>query len=262
MPNWNPAQYLRFEDERTRPCHDLANRIALAAPSRIVDLGCGPGNSTRVLAARWPDASITGLDSSAGMIAAARAAHPSYKWEQSEIGDWSAGAAPAFDLVFSNAALQWVGDHAAIFPRLFARVASGGALAVQMPSRYESPAHRVTRELAASDEWRDHFRDVADWHSHDITFYYDLLAPLAGRTDFWVTEYLHVLAGPEGIVEWYKGTGLRPYLNSLDTPMLRDRFLAQYLDGIRAAYPRRADGRVAFPFRRIFLIAYREERPK
>ena len=141
---------------------------------------------------------------------------------------------------------------------LLKRVAGGGALAVQMPSRFESPAHRVTREMAQSERWRARFAGVRDWHAHEASFYYDALALEAARVELWETEYLHVLDGPEGILEWYRGTGLRPYLSALAGARERGEFEAEYLEQIRAAYPRRADGRVLFPFRRIFLVAYKQ----
>lgn len=255
-PVWNPGQYLRFEEERTQPCRDLAARISVPAPARVIDLGCGPGNSTAVLAKRWPAASLSGLDSSAEMLENARKGHPEMVWTQGDIAEWAASAPTAFDVVFSNAALQWVPDHAALFPRLMARVAKGGALAVQMPSRVESPAHRVTRELAESPRWCAQFSGVADWFTHEAGFYYDAVAPHAASVELWETDYCHIMNGPEGILEWYRGTGLRPYFSALGSEEERVRFAGEYLDGIREAYPRRADGRVLFPFRRIFVVAY------
>jgi trans-aconitate 2-methyltransferase len=254
MPTWNATQYLQFADERTRPCRDLANRIALELPRRIVDLGCGPGNSTEALIARWPEAEFTGIDSSADMIAAARKTHPNREWVQADIASWTADA--PYDLVFSNAALQWVGDHGALFPRLLKQVAPGGALAVQVPANLHAPAHRLMRELAASKVWSNHFPEkVREWFVHEPAFYYDILAPHAKRIDLWTTEYQHVMESPHAIVEWYKGTGLRPFLDLLSPPD-QERFLAEYEALIKTAYPRRVDGRVLFPFLRMFVIAY------
>jgi trans-aconitate 2-methyltransferase len=248
-----------FGDERTRPCQDLAARVALPSPRRIVDLGCGPGNSTDVLANRWPDAEVTGIDSSSSMIDAARRVHPGRRWIVDDIARWAGGDDGPFDLVFSNAAMQWVEDHEATFPRLLGRAAPGGALAVQVPINYDGAAHRLMRELAAAARWRSAFppTGVREWHVHDAGFYYDALATHAARIDLWETEYVHVMAGPESIVEWYKGTGLRPFLDALSSDAERARFTADYLEEIRAAFPRHADGRVLFPFRRLFVIAYR-----
>ena len=149
-------------------------------------------------------------------------------------------------------------DHAAIIPRLLARVAAGGALAIQMPANFDAPAHCIMRELAASPAWRDHFPagGVREWHVHDLAAYHDILAPIAAAVDFWQTEYLHLMADAAAIVEWYKGTGLRPFLDALANDKLRADFTAQYLERIERAYPVRKDGRVMFPFRRLFLIAY------
>lgn len=258
MLAWNPDQYLRFAEERTRPCHDLTARIAVDAPQRIIDLGCGPGNSTQVLAGRWPDAELTGLDSSEEMIAAARRNWPDRSWIHKDIAQWATEDQPKHNVIFSNAALQWVPGHSAIFPKLMKRVAPGGALAVQVPNNIEAPAHRVARELAGSPQWRDRLPPggVREWHAHAAPFYYDLLAPPAARVDFWETEYLHVMEGPEAIVEWYKGTGLRPYLAALRSDAEQEQFVAEYLAALRGECPPRADGRVLFPFRRLFLIAY------
>jgi trans-aconitate 2-methyltransferase len=250
MPTWNPHQYLKFAEERSRPCRDLAARVEVAAPRTIIDLGCGPGNSTEVLSARWPEAAITGLDSSAAMIDAARAASPQREWRIGDIPTW-AGGDERFDLVFSNAALQWVGDHAAIFPQLLARVTAGGALAVQMPGNYKDPQHQLMREVGE----RFHLQ-VREWRAHDLDFYYDALAPHASRLDLWATEYLHVLPSVEGIVEWYKGTGMRPYLDALGSEAERERFLGEYLEGLQGIYTPQADGAVLFPFRRLFIVAY------
>jgi trans-aconitate 2-methyltransferase len=251
VPTWNPAQYLKFASERTQPCRDLIARVPLDAPRRIVDLGCGPGNSTQVLAGRWPAAELTGLDNSAEMIAKARAEHPERPWVTADIAQWAEGGEP-YDLVFSNAALQWVPDHAGLLPLLMRRVAPGGALAVQMPGNWDAAAHRLMRNIAAQFPETD---DVREWYTHDLGFYYDVLAPHASRVELWATEYVHVLDNAEAIVEWYRGTGLRPFLDALHDDDAREHFLATYLAAIREAYPPHENGRVLFPFRRIFLLA-------
>jgi trans-aconitate 2-methyltransferase len=251
VPTWNASQYLKFAAERTQPCRDLAARVALAGPRRIMDLGCGTGNSTEVLAERWPDAQLTGLDSSTEMIAQARASHPECRWIAADIAGWDQGE---YDLVFSNAALQWLPDHSGLFPQLISRVADGGALAVQMPGNWDAAAHQLMRKVAAQFPATEHVRE---WFTHDLEFYYDVLAPHTARIDLWATEYIHVMDGPAGIVEWYKGTGMRPFLDVLAGDADRERFLARYLEAIREGYPPRAGGHVLFPFRRFFLVAYR-----
>ena len=258
MPTWDAHQYLRFNDQRTRPCRELAARIAIATPERVIDLGCGPGNSTSVVAERWPEAELTGLDSSPEMIAAAQKTCPHRNWRIDDLAAWAGQTGQTYDVVFSNAALQWVDDHPMLFAKLLSRVARGGALAIQMPANFDAPAHRIMRELAASPAWRDHFpsQGIREWHVHDLATYYDILAPIASVVDFWETEYLHVMENAAAIAEWYKGTGLRPFLDALANDQQKADFTAQYLECLQRAYPVRKDGRVIFPFRRLFLIAY------
>jgi trans-aconitate 2-methyltransferase len=261
MPTWDPSQYLQFADERTLPCRDLVRRIDLAAPAKIIDLGCGPGNSTAIIAQRWPSAAIAGLDNSAEMIAAARKSKPKNHWIVSDIMTWanSNGEDQKFDLVFSNAAIQWVEDHATAFAALMRHVAPGGALAAQMPGNYDAPAHTLMRELAASPAWRGRFPSgVREWNVHDLPFYYDVLSPHADRVDLWATEYMHIMPESAAIVEWYRGTGLRPFLDALKSDSDRDHFTNEYGQRLRNAYPQQANGRVLFPFRRVFMIAYRK----
>lgn len=267
MPQWDANQYLQFAEERTRPCRELAARIDVESPESIVDLGCGPGNSTRVLADQWPDAQLTGIDSSQEMIAAAvrnwpQALSPAPRFEVGDIASWSVKADEPCDIVFSNAALQWVPDHAALYPQLMARVAPGGALAVQVPYNFDAPPHRLARAIAASPGWQNFFpaAGVREWHVHDAPFYYDAVAKLAARIDLWETEYLQVMSDAAAVVEWYKGTGLRPFLQALPSDAERERFLTVYHTRLRDAYEIRADGRILFPFRRLFLIAYRSGR--
>jgi len=257
MPTWNAGQYLKFADERTRPCRELAARVSVESAGRIIDLGCGPGNSTAVLLERWPGARLTGLDNSPQMIESARKALPNLQWLVSDIAAWVSSNTEPFDVLFSNAALQWVGNHADLYPRLLKHVAPGGALAVQVPINFDSPAHTAMRELAATEVWRPRFPNgVREWHVHSASFYYDAVAPLCRRVDMWETEYFHVMPDAGAIVEWYKGTGLRPFLDALADDQQRRDFTAGYLQRIAAAYPTRADGRIVFPFRRLFLIAY------
>lgn len=256
MPTWNVEQYLRFAAERTRPSHDLASAIALEAPRRIVDLGCGPGNSTSVLAERWPGADISGMDSSQEMVDAARRGLPGRTFEVGDIAQWE--PTTPYDLVFSNAALQWVEDHERLVPRLVSAVAKGGAWAAQVPCNMLAPAHEAMRRAAERPEFQAYFKEgVQRWHVHGAEFYYDVLAPLALRVDIWKTEYVHILPSASAVVEWYKGTGLRPFLDRLPDDVMRERFLDVYLEAITAAYPARRDGNVLLPFERLFIVAYR-----
>ena len=255
MPTWNAEQYLQFEKERTRPCRDLVSHIDLVHPRRLIDLGCGPGNSTSVLAERWPDAEITGLDSSPEMIAAATRQYPNIKWLTGDIAKLPTGE--SHDLILANAVLHWLPGHESLFPQLMRNVAPGGALAVQMPANFDAPAHRLMRELAATRPWQNRLpENIREWFVHPPGFYYDTLAHTAARLDLWTTEYQHVLPSAQAIVEWYKGTGLRPYLDALKSAADREEFLTDYSGLIKGAFPPQADGKVILPFQRLFLIAY------
>jgi len=251
MPSWNADQYLIFADERTRPCRDLVNAITLRNVAHIMDLGCGPGNSTNVLSERWPGASLVGLDNSDAMIRVARESKLKARWIVRDISEWANEDEDRFDLVFSNAALQWVPDHESLFPRLMKRVSPGGSLAVQAPANIHALPHRLMRELAPNGI------RPRGWHVHEPSFYYDALAPHAARLDIWLTEYQHIMAGAEAIVEWYKGSGLRPFLEAINSENERNKFLEEYTSRIRDAYPPRPDGKVLFPFLRLFIAAYK-----
>ncbi|MGB7217327.1 MAG: trans-aconitate 2-methyltransferase [Vicinamibacterales bacterium] len=256
MPTWNSDVYKQFTDQRTRPAVDLAARVALDAPARVVDLGCGPGNSTAVLARRWPRADLTGIDSSAMMLAAARAAYPAGQWVEADIAAWITDR--PLDVVFSNAALQWVTDHARVFPRLLEQVARGGALAVQVPANLDAPPHRAMRNIAQSAAWQNRFTSAPrEWHVHPTEFYYDVLAPHARQLDIWTTEYLHLLASVDEVVEWYRGTGLRPWLDALASETDREQFVSDFRSVLTQQFQPRPSGDVLFPFRRLFLVAYR-----
>jgi trans-aconitate 2-methyltransferase len=255
MSQWNPGDYLRFGDERTRPSVDLVSRIALDSPADVIDLGCGPGNSTSVLAQRWPDARVVGLDSSQEMIDAARCDHPEGEWVLSPIESWTPDS--SFDLVFSNAALQWLPDHGPLVERLFAHVASAGALAFQIPSVDYAHIGELIKEVARQGAWAPRMQAPLDAIVIETPdFYYDHLAPLARSVDMWETVYYHVMDSAEAIVEWIASTGLRPYLGVLDSDDERELFLARLLKRVGESYAVRADGRVLFPFRRTFVIAY------
>jgi trans-aconitate 2-methyltransferase len=259
MASWNPTQYGTFLDWRTRPSRDLAQRINITAPRKIIDLGCGPGNSTAVCAERWPGASILGLDSSPEMIAAARAAQPDGRWAVGDIGEWALQPlkpGEQVDLIFSSAALQWIDDHGIVFPRLLERLSPDGILAAQMPA-YDAIPNQTMREMAASERWRKWFPDgrAREWRSHPLEFYYAALARRAKRLDLWATDYLQIMPDVDGIVEWYKSTGLRPYLDRIENEEQRQEFLAEYRSRLDALYPTSEAGGVPFLFRRLFIIA-------
>jgi trans-aconitate 2-methyltransferase len=256
-PSWDAAQYLRFAGERMRPALDLLQRIpAELTPRRAIDLGCGTGEITLVLKARWPEADVVGLDSAAAMLEKARALAGGVAWVQADIADWS--PAQPFDLIFSNAALQWLDGHEALFERLMHALAPGGVLAVQMPRNFAAPSHRLMRETAADGPWRDRLKPLLRIEPVlPAERYYDLLAPLAAELELWETEYLHVLEGETPVLDWVKGTGLRPLLDALTDADERAAFTARYQERLARAYSRRSDGRTLFPFRRLFLVAKR-----
>jgi trans-aconitate 2-methyltransferase len=249
---------LRFAEERGRPCRELVQRITLEAPARVIDLGCGPGNSTAALAARFPEAALSGLDSSPAMIEAARKnAFPAH-WSVGDIAGWAGRHGEPLDLIFSNAAFQWVLSHETLIPALMARVAEGGALAFQVPANKQAPAHEAARRLAASARWRGAFpKPAREWDVGPAELYYDLLAPRSARLDLWFTDYIQVMPDAAAIVEWYKGSGLRPYLDPL-SEVDQAAFLTGYEALIADAYPERPDGKILFPFRRMFCVAYRD----
>jgi trans-aconitate 2-methyltransferase len=255
MADWDAALYRQFEDERTRPAADLLRRVRLDVPMSVVDLGCGPGNSTELLRARFPHADLLGIDTSEDMLASAKSRLPGVRFEKADIADWQPSTPP--DVLYANASLQWVPDHERLLLRLVGMLAPGGVLALQMPDNLEEPTHRLMREVAADDRWAAMLATATRRRPPPpIPALYDLLAPLAVEIDIWRTAYQHPLASPSAIVDWVRGTGLRPFLDPLPEP-LRAEFLARYEARLADAYPPRADGRVLLAFPRLFLVARR-----
>jgi trans-aconitate 2-methyltransferase len=253
--SWSAKQYVTFENERTRPVRDLLAAVPATAARSVIDIGCGPANSTELLAARYPDAAVAGIDSSADMIEAARKRLPRIRFELADIGAWN-DAGP-FDVILANAVLQWVPDHETLLPKLMAKLAAGGSLAVQMPDNLEEPAHRLMRETAANTRWKDKLALAAQARTvrHDAEWYYRQLRPACATLDVWRTTYFHPLAGGAGaVVEWFKGSGLRPFLDPLDESE-REDFLEQYQAALAPAYPTQPDGTVLLPFPRLFIVA-------
>jgi trans-aconitate 2-methyltransferase len=253
--SWNPESYLAFADHRLRPALDLIARIPLEVPRHIVDLGCGPGNVTARIAARWPDAVVTGIDSDPRMLARARADHPAIRFVAGDAAAWRPER--PVELVFANAVLQWLDDHATLLPRLMAGVAEGGVLAVQMPRNFTAPSLIAIREAAQTGPWRVR---LAPLLRHDPvaapTVYYHLLTSIARHVDIWESEYLHVLTGEAPVLAWTRATVLAPLLAALDESE-RPAFETACQARLAAAYPPEPDGRTLFPFRRLFLVAVR-----
>ena len=256
MSTWDPAEYMRFGDERTRPSVDLVSRITVGSPASVIDLGCGPGNSTRVLRQRWPSARVTGLDNSAQMISTARREYPDGDWILSSIEDWR--PAQAFDVVFSNAALQWLPGHGPLVERLFGHVSPGGALGLQVPSADYALVRTLIHEIALDGPWAARMvGPLGALTMESPGFYYDHLALAARAVDIWETEYIHVMDSPSAIVDWIASTGLRPFLDVLELASESDEFVARLQERVCRSYSTRTDGRVLFPFKRTFVIAYR-----
>ncbi len=252
--DWNPSLYLRHADERTRPMVDLVARVGVDART-VVDLGSGPGHLTALLHARWPDASVTGVDSSPAMVERARreAAAPWVRYELADLRTWEP-AAPA-DLVVSNATLQWVPGHLDLLPRLAGSVAPGGALAFSVPGNHDAPSHRLLREVAARPPYARYAAGVDRPAAHDPDVYLDALADPGWAVDAWETTYLHVLHGPDPVLRWISATGARPVLQALPDDV-RPAFVEEYGAALRAAYPERGYG-TPLPFRRVFVVATR-----
>ena len=255
--SWSAKQYVAFEDERTRPVRDLLAALPPIDARSVIDLGCGPGNSTEVLAACYPQAKISGIDSSSDMIEAARRRLPQISFAVADLQAWE-DTGP-FDVILANAVLQWVDHHESLLPRLVEKLAPGGALAVQMPDNLDEPAHRLMRQVAADGRWAVALAasSAARARQPSTAWYYELLRPRCSQVDVWRTTYYHYLrGGAEAVVEWFKGSGLRPYLEPLNAAQ-RSAFLEVYTAAIAEAYPKLADGGVLLPFPRVFLTAIR-----
>jgi trans-aconitate 2-methyltransferase len=255
--SWSSKQYLKFENERTRPVRDLLAAVPAAEPRTVIDLGCGPANSTEVLAQCFPDAKVMGMDSSADMIEAARKRMPHVNFELGDIRNWQ--AAGPFDVILSNAVFQWVPDHETVLPAIVAKLSAGGSLAIQMPDTQEEPPHRMMRELAADGPWAAKLASAADARTTlpSVDWYYSILKPHCSRVDIWRTTYHHVLpGGPAAIVEWFKGSALRPFLDPLDDAE-KQAYLARYTAMVEKTHPAMADGTVLLPFPRLFMVATR-----
>ena len=260
--SWDPSQYLQYEDARLRPALDLLARIPLDRPRAIVDLGCGAGNVAQWLARRWPEAVIEGVDGDAAMLDKARAAtrgDARYRWTRADLAQWQPASPP--DLIYSNAALHWLDDHATLFPRLLGAVADGGALAVQMPDNFAAPSHTELFGLARSAPWNARVGSLVRASPvATVASYFAWLAAQARTLDLWTTEYLQRLPprddGEHPVVAWMRGSALVPFAGALRDQAFAE-FIAAYAQRIERAYPRRADGDVLFPFRRVFIVALR-----
>lgn len=256
MTDWNPDLYRQFEAERTRPAKELLSRIPLRQVQHITDLGCGPGNSTALLCQAWPEACITGLDSSQAMLEQALQRLPGCRFEQADIQGWRASSPQ--DLIYANASLQWLSDHATLLPALISQLTKGGVLAVQMPDNLDQPTHRLMRKVAESGAWRDKIHHDPSHRQSLLTTeaYYDLLSSAGCSVDIWRTTYYHVMPSHPAMIDWLRSTGLRPFLASLDQDE-QAAYLTRYLAELVSAYQPRQDGSVLMPYPRLFIVARR-----
>jgi trans-aconitate 2-methyltransferase len=251
---WDPVQYLRFGDERSRPFFDLTARIGAAGPALVADLGCGPGQLTAALADRWPQAQVRGVDSDPEMIAAAGplSVPGRLSFALGDLREWQPER--PVDVIVSNAVLQWVPGHLDLLTRWITALAPGGWLAFQVPANFDQAVHVRLGELAASERWRSALADVAlNRQGGDLRRYADRLLQAGCRVDAWESTYLHVLPGEDPVLEWARGTALRPVLAVLDPPEAA-AFCAEYGALMRQAYPAAPYGTI-LPFRRVFVVA-------
>ena len=254
MFDWNPDLYMKFKDERTQPARDLVNRIKVDQPYRVIDLGCGPGNSTQVLKNKWPRASIQGMDRSPAMIEKAKKDYPEIDWFVADLSDWKPDL--KYDVLFSNAALQWLDNHNVLFPKIFESVSPDGAFAVQLPLNNMSSLHLIVSELTR--KWEKRFQNL-NWNLcyQSPEYYYDSMTPIANYLDIWTTVYYHQLDNHQGLVDWYESTGMRPQMEALLDKQSREDFKMEVLDECKKAYPVQKNGKILYPFQRLFMVAYK-----
>jgi trans-aconitate 2-methyltransferase len=254
MTDWNPTLYSKFEAERMRAARDLLARIALDEASLVYDLGCGPGNSSELLIHRYPNARVVGLDTSDAMLAHARVRAPQAKFFKQDIADWAPKDRP--DLIFANAALQFLPDHDKLFPRLMSYLVPGGALAAQMPNIARESSHALMRMVAAEGPWSSRLVPIAKTQPLIAGYedYYDWLRPYASQVDVWMTTYVHPVDGPQSIADWFAGSTLQPFLERLGDEE-RCEFLGRYRAGLKDAYPVQPDGQTLFAYPRLFIVA-------
>jgi trans-aconitate 2-methyltransferase len=256
MADWNSAQYLKFAAERTQPAIDLATRISSCSPAKVIDIGCGPGNSTAILKQAFPNADITGADNSENMIAAAQKEYPDLHWRVCDASKDLPAMAGEFDLVFSNACIQWIPDHPALLKNMLGLLKKGGTLAVQVPMNFGEPIHQIIGEITTSAKWRSRFPNPRIFFTLTPSEYFDLLSEYAAEFSIWTTTYYHVMKSHNDILEWYRSTGLRPYLDALDEGERPD-FVQDIMEQVKQRYPAQKNGNILFRFPRFFFTARR-----
>ena len=255
MSDWNARQYLKFQKERTQPALDLAARLEYDSPAKALDIGCGPGNSTAVVKARFPGAQVIGVDSSQNMVETARKDHPELEFIQWDITTDLDALPHDFDVVFSNACLQWVPDHSSLLPRLMSFLKPGGLLAVQIPMNYQEPIHRIIETTVSRSPWTEKIPYMRLFYTLTQEEYFDVLSRTASDFTLWQTTYLHRMPSHQAIMDWYSSTGLRPYLNAAVDEAAREEFYQEIFRQVQEAYPVQENGEIIFRFPRFFFIA-------
>lgn len=253
MADWNSEQYLKFKAQRTQPAIDLAARLE-GSPRDIIDLGCGPGNSTRVLKNRFSEAHIIGADSSENMIEKARADNPELEFSLLDLNGNLSAFNGKFDVVFSNACFQWVQNHHELLPRVFGLLKPGGVLAVQIPMNFDEPIHKIIARISVSEKWRGNFPEKRIFHTLAQLEYFDILSELSSDFELWQTTYFHRMPSVESIIDWYRSTGLRTYLAALSDKD-GEEFIADISEELKREYPKQKNGEIIFRFPRFFFIA-------
>ena len=256
MSDWNPEQYEKFIKDRTQPAIDLANRLEVKEVKRILDLGCGTGNSTRILKDRFSDAMVFGADNSDEMLAKAKKTHPDIEFIHLDVGGDLSEVKERFDIVFSNACIQWIPNHKILLPKLMSLIKHGGVLAVQIPIQSEHPVHIIMKELVITSKWKDKLSQ-RNYNNLSTSDYYDVLSGISDDFEMWETIYCHRMPNYESIIEWYKGTGLRPYLEQLSETDAED-FVSDVYRELKNRYKIQSNGEIMFRFPRLFFIAKRD----
>lgn len=255
MSDWNPEQYEKFIKDRTQPAIDLANRLEVKEAKRILDLGCGTGNSTRILKDRFPDARVIGADNSDEMLSKAKKTHPDIEFIYLDVGGDLSEVKEKFDIVFSNACIQWIPNHEILLPKLMSLLKHGGVLAVQIPIQNEHPVHIIINELVTTAKWKDKLSQ-RNYNNLSTSEYYDVLSGISDDFEVWETIYCHRMPSYESIIEWYRGTGLRPYLEQLSATDAED-FVSNVYRELKNRYKIQSNGEIMFRFPRLFFIAKR-----
>ena len=256
MNDWNPDLYLQFRSERTQPSIDLIARINPIEPKSIIDIGCGPGNSTQVLVNRWPKAKITGLDSSSAMIKKAKVAYPDQEWILADVLTYEAEI--KYDIVYSSAAIQWMPNHEDLLKRFHGMLSVSGVVAIQIPLFWDMPLGKIIKNTSKDGPWKEPMKGVSDLFTiHNYSFYYDILSELFNLIEIWETQYLHILNSHLSILEMIRSTGLRPYLDKLKDDSEKNKFESEILEKVVNTYSKQKNGNVILPFKRLFLIGYK-----